>query len=142
MIPARRLTSGTGRLPVALLVALGLGISGCGGSQVEYQEVPGDPAEINLPDRTPAAAAGDAAEDAAAAENGAAEKTPTPAPTEAPAAEGATGATTEEGADDQTAAAEETPAATEDSAATDEPPAPGSDAERFEDFCEQNAGAC
>ena len=136
MIPARRLIPGDRRLPVALLVVLGLGISGCGGSQVEYQEVPGDPAEITLPDRTPAAA-DDAAEDDAAAE-----ETPTPAPTETPAAEGATGATTEEGAADETAAAEETPAATEDSATTDEPPVPGSDAERFEDFCEQNAGAC
>ena len=139
MTPARPLTSVTGRLPVALLVALGLGISGCGGSEVEYQEVPGDPAEINLPDRTPAAPADETDEEAAAEE--------TPAPdategTEAPPAEGAAGTTTEEGAVDQSAAPAETPPATEDSAATDEPPAPGSDAERFEDFCEQNAGAC
>lgn len=140
MTPVRPLTSVTGRLPVALLVALGLGISGCGGSEVEYQEVPGDPAEINLPDRTPAAAADETDEEAAAEETPAPEATEAPAATEA--AEGAAGATTEEGAVDQSAAAEQTPAATEDSAATDEPPAPGSDAERFEDFCEQNAGAC
>ena len=136
MTPARPLTSVPGRLPVALLVALALGLSGCGGSEVEYQEVPGDPAEINLPDRTPAAPADEADEEAAA------EGTPAPEATEAPATEGATGATTEEGVVDPSPAAEETPAATEDSAATDEPPAPGSDAERFEDFCEQNAGAC
>ncbi len=138
MLPARRIAPGTRRLPVALLIALGLGISGCGGSQVEYQEVPGDPAEITLPDRTPAPSDQSADEKAAAEET----PTPTPTPTETPAAEGATGATTAEGAADQTAAPEETPAATEDSAATDEPPAPGSDAQRFEDFCEQNAGAC
>ena len=102
---------------------------------MEYQEVPGDPAEITLPDRSPAAEteATGTAEDAAVEE-------PTPQPTATPA--GDTGAATDATTGDQPATAEATPAPVEDGPETDEPPVPGSDAERFEDFCEQNAGAC
>ena len=114
-------------------VLLALGVAGCGGSEVEYQEVPGDPAEITLPDRMPAAADADADEDAAAGE-----ATPTPTATPDPA----TGATTDGTTESDSATAETTPAPAEDGATNDEPPVPGSDAERFEDFCEQNAGAC
>ncbi len=131
--PPARLTSRRG--VAAAAVALALGAAGCGGSEVDYQEVPGEPAEITLPDRTPAgdAAATDGDDDAAAEEA-------TPTATATPG--DATGTTTDGAAGDQSAAAETTPAPAEDGAATDEPPVPGSDAERFEDFCEQNAGAC
>ncbi len=118
-------------------VILGLGLTGCGGSEVEYQEVPGDPAEITLPERTPAAAETDEAgtDDEAATE----EATPTATATPADA----TGTTADPATTGETATAQETPAATaEDGPTTDEPPVPGSEAERFEDFCEQNAGAC
>jgi hypothetical protein len=114
-------------------VLLALGASGCGGSEVEYQEVPGDPAEITLPDRTPATTDAEADEDVAT-EEATPEATATPDP--------ATGATTDGTAESDSATAETTPAPAEDGATNDEPPVPGSDAERFEDFCEQNAGAC
>ncbi len=117
-------------------VSLALGVAGCGGSEVEYQEVPGDPAEITLPDRTPAAdATASGTEEDAAAE----EATPTATATPADATGATTDGTTSE--EPATPEATATPAA-EDGDTTDEPPVPGSDAERFEDFCEQNAGAC
>ena len=120
----------------AAVVALALGVAGCGGSEVDYQEVPGEPAEITLPDRTPA---GDAATSATEEDAAAEEATATPT---APPAADATGATTDDTTTDEPATAEATPAPAEDGETNDEPPVPGSDAERFEDFCEQNAGAC
>jgi hypothetical protein len=127
----------SGRRWAVAAAVTALAFAGCGGSEVEDQEVPGDPAEITLPDRTPSggAAASGTEDDAATTE----EATPTPTATPSDA----TGTTTDGTAGDQSAAAEATtPAPAEDGATTDEPPVPGSDAERFEDFCEQNAGAC
>ena len=134
----RLLEPRTPRRGIAVVsLALALGVAGCGGSEVEYQEVPGDPAEITLPDRTPA---GDAAEESTAEEAAAGDATATATATPAPA--DATGTTTDGTAAEEPAATEATPAPAEDGATNDEPPVPGSDAERFEDFCEQNAGAC
>ena len=124
------------RGPAVVAVLLALSVAGCGGSQVDYQEVPGDPAEITLPDRTPAADP----EAAEAEDDAAVDEATTPEPTATPAGE--TGAATDGTTGDEAAAVEATPAPAEDGPETDEPPVPGSDAERFEDFCEQNAGAC
>ena len=136
MASARPLEPHPRRRAFALIaVLLALGVAGCGGSQVDYQEVPGDPAEITLPDRTPDSTTADADEDVATED-----ATPTPTATATPDA--ATGATTDGTTTDESAAAEATPAPAEDGATNDEPPVPGSDAERFEDFCAQNAGAC
>ena len=137
MVASRLLESRTpGRGLAAVAVFLALGVAGCGGSEVEYQEVPGDPAEITLPDRTPAAdAAASATDEDAATEEAAPTATATPAD--------ATGTTTDGTTTEEPATTEATPApAVEDGETNDEPPVPGSDAERFEDFCEQNAGAC
>jgi hypothetical protein len=134
MASARPLESRPRRRAVAVAaVLLALGVAGCGGSEVEYQEVPGEPAEITLPDRIPEPTSAEGDEDAATGD-----ATPTPTATPDPA----TGATTDGTTTDESASAEATPAPAEDGAANDEPPVPGSDAERFEDFCEQNAGAC
>ena len=127
-------TPGRGFAVVA--VSFALGAAGCGDSEVEYQEVPGDPAEITLPDRTPAADT-----EASGTEEEATPEEVTPTATATPA--DATGTTTDPTTTEEPATAEATPApAAEDGETTDEPPVPGSDAERFEDFCEQNAGAC
>ena len=122
-----------------LAAVMSFGLAGCGGSEVEYQEVPGEPAEITLPDRTPAGESDTATGQDEATGTAGEEATPTPTATPA---EGATGAATDATAGSESAAAETTPAPAEDGPASDEPPVPGSDAERFEDFCEQNAGAC
>ena len=136
MVASRLLELRTSSRGCAVLaVSLALGVGGCGGSEVEYQEVPGDPAEITLPDRTPAATD----DEAETTEEGAdAEATPTATATPADA----TGTTTDGTTTDAPATTEEATPAPADGETTDEPPAPGSDAERFEDFCEQNAGAC
>ncbi len=147
MEPARLLEPRTSKRRFAVVaVFLALAGAGCGGSEIEYQEVPGEPVEITLPERTPA---GDTDADAAATDGDAATAETTPTPTATPA--DATGATTDGTATTEgetttpeatPAPAEDGPATAEDGPATDEPPVPGSDAERFEDFCEQNAGAC
>jgi hypothetical protein len=140
MPPVRPLTPASPRpLLTALMVVLALALGGCGGDQVEYQEVPGAPAEITLPEAQPADPA--ATEDEAAAEDGAAEgeePTPEPTPAATPEAGAGTSGTTQEPSTSQA----EAPPTAEDGPDSDEPPVPGTDAERFEDFCEQNAGAC
>ena len=132
------------RTATALLctAALAAGAAGCGGSEVDYQEVPGPPVGVTVPDEAvDSAASGDA--------------TPTPTPT-ATAEPGATtapsdqsGSTSEPsaGTDSSTGTAGTdsggaTAPAEEDSASNDTAPPAGSEAQQFEDFCAQNPGAC
>lgn len=119
-------------IPVAALALLG---AGCGSSEDDVPEVPGGPVELTVPHQRGAADLG-----------GDATPTPTPTPEDgkAPAATaepdttGSTGAT---GTADTGAAATPAPAA-EDSPATDTAPPEGSAPGQFEQFCEENAGAC
>jgi hypothetical protein len=127
-------------------VALAAGIAGCGGSELDYQEVPGPPVEVSIPSETVESGA-----------SGDADATPTPTPTPEPGSttapsdqSGATDSAPSTGTD--TAAAGSDPAGTdsggatapaeEDSAANDTAPPAGSEAQQFEDFCAQNPGAC
>jgi len=122
------------RLLVALLLSALLGLSACGGQEIQADEVPGPPADLPLPQGEPPAAEGTEA--------------PTPTPTPTPEA----GATEEGGASaapapqpdaaaDAGAAAGE-PATEADAPGNDQPPPAGSEAERFEEFCSANPGAC
>ena len=130
------------RLRSALLLSLlGLALiaSGCGGDDAAVEEVPGPPPVLSVPHQKGAADVS-ADEDATptptpTAEAGA-EATPTPADT------GSTG--TPESTDTGTnTGATATPApATQDSPAADQAPAAGSPPEKFEQFCQENAGAC
>jgi hypothetical protein len=136
------------RLVVAALLALTLAAAGCGGADPGVIEVPGDPATATIPDSplAPAASSGDGA-------SADATPTPTPTPTETPTA-GTTGSTGTTGSSGTTAASGTTPAAGTDGGgsaapadgtdgpANDTPPPAGSDAQKFEDFCAQNPGAC
>jgi hypothetical protein len=124
-------------VPVTLLI---FALAGCGGTTVAVQEVPGDPAPLDVPGNGEALAPATTA-------------TATPTPTETPGADDAeattapdTSGSTQE-ADPQTApegSAEGGTAApgTEDNAQSDQAPPAGSDAEQFEDFCAENPGAC
>jgi hypothetical protein len=132
-----------------LLAVLPIAAAGCGGSEVSADEVPGPPPALTVPtdedlggggggggdggdggDET--ADAGNATDedaDADAQTDDTTDGTVAPEATAAPPADDTTGGT----------ATPET--APEDTATNDTPPA-GAEAEQFESFCEQNAGAC
>jgi hypothetical protein len=131
------------RLPrtslMALVAVLIFAAAGCGGSEVSSDEVPGAPAAITVPSDNDLGSGGSKAdnsgssadEDNSSADNSADSAdgaTPTPTATPAPDTSGG-------------AAAPEATAAP-DTATSDQPPDAGSPPEQFEDFCEQNAGAC
>jgi hypothetical protein len=117
--------------PVLLLV-LAVLLAACGGASVTVEQAPGppvtlvepgNPAEL-APTATPTATAG--------ATTGTATPTPTPSssgtaatPTPTPTATAGTGTGTQTG-----------------STGTTQPPPAGSDAQKFEQFCAQNPGAC
>jgi hypothetical protein len=119
---------------LALVVMAGLApaAAGCGSSDVASEEVPGDPPVLTIPRASsddPLADTGNAADQTA---NG--DATPTPTPTSdagSGAAAPATGGT---------GAATATPQA--DGPANDQAPAAGTAPDKFEEFCQQNEGAC
>ena len=136
------------RSATALLctVALAAFAAGCGGSELDYEEVPGPPVEVSIPSET-VESGGSAGADADA--------TPTPTATAEPGSttapddqSGDTGAAPSTGtgtADTGTSGTDSggaTAPAEEDSAANDTAPPAGSEAQQFEDFCAQNPGAC
>jgi hypothetical protein len=130
-------------------VALAVGAAGCGGSKVDYQEVPGPPADVTIPSDT--GSLGDSA-------SGDATPTPTPTATAEPGGttapdtqSGSTGTTPSTGTDSGTTGTTGTSGTDsggasaptqQDSASNDTAPPAGSDAQQFEDFCAQNPGAC
>jgi len=142
-----------GRRLSALLAAglLALAVTGCGGGEPLAPQVPGEPAEVRIPE---------AAEPPGGADP---ESTADPATGEEDTGTTDEGATTDGTTDGTTAAPETTtppvdetgeapvpddgggataPEAVPDGPANDTPPPAGSDAEQFEDFCAQNPGAC
>jgi hypothetical protein len=135
------------RSATALLctVALAAFAAGCGGSEVDYEEVPGPPVEVSIPSET-VESGGNADADATPTPTA----TPEPGSTTAPSDQsGSTGTapSTDSGdtASSDTSGTDSggaTAPADEDSAANDTAPPAGSDAEQFEDFCAQNPGAC
>jgi hypothetical protein len=127
---------------LALIVAaLAFAVAGCGGGEIAAEEVPGAPPALIVPSDSELASASesdDAADTTASTDDSA--SADESAATQAPADTGAT--TPPADTSGGTVAAPEPTAAPEDSAANDTAPAPGSEAEQFESFCEQNAGAC
>jgi hypothetical protein len=115
------------------VLVLALAAGGCGSSEDEVPEVPGSPVELDVPHQR---GASDLSEDASATPTPSGTATPTPTAT---ADSGTTGSTGTTGGTDS--AATPTPAA-QDSPATDTAPPAGSAPEQFEQFCEENAGAC
>jgi hypothetical protein len=127
-------------------VAFAAGLAGCGGSELDYQEVPGPPTEVAIPSET-----------VEAGTSAGADATPTPTATPEP---GGTTAPDDQSGDTGTAPSTGTGTASagtgttgtdsggapapaeEDSATNDTAPPAGSEAQQFEDFCAQNPGAC
>jgi hypothetical protein len=128
-------------LPAIVLAVAALVATGCGGSEVAPEEVPGAPAALTVPSDDDLGGGGGGGGDADAA-NGEGD-----ADAEADAdGDGTTDSTTPEATatavpDDTSGGAAAPEATPEDTAANDTPPA-GAEAEQFESFCEQNAGAC
>jgi hypothetical protein len=126
-------------LMVLIGAVLALAAAGCGGGEVAADEVPGSPPALTVPSdndigggsnnasgNSGSGSSNDSGDEETDGETGTAEPTATPTP-EPDASGGAT-------APEATAAP--------DTAANDTPPEAGSPPEQFEDFCEQNAGAC
>ena len=121
--------------PIAVLC---LTLAACGGaSDATVQEVPGGPVKLTVP-------GGDAlAPKATATATSDASETPTPVATSTPAANTAPQGTTQSNTTTQTApqGTQGGGAAAPDGNPQATPP-PGSDAQQFEEFCQQNPGAC
>jgi hypothetical protein len=137
------------RTATALLctVALAAFATGCGGSELDYEEVPGPPVEVSIPSET-VESGGSADADATPTPTATAEPGSTTAPSDQSGDTGAapstgTGTATTGGTDASgTDSGGATAPAEEDSATNDTAPPAGSEAQQFEDFCAQNPGAC
>lgn len=112
-----------------MLLAL---VAGCGGSQVAFEEAPGDPVELKVPG------------DASALAPAAATATATPDATEEPASEQSASTapaaepTAEAPAQEQPQASEEGGTAAPDDGGQGQTP----DSDASEEFCANNPGAC
>ena len=129
-----------------LLVAL-LGLAGCGGSEIAADEVPGSPPTLSLPPDEEPAAAEDSGSNADSDSSSTEKDTgaDTGATDDAATDTGSTGGTTAAPDTAATAAPEEAPATggTEPEATAPESTGgAGGDEQQFEDFCNQNPGAC
>jgi hypothetical protein len=120
-------------LVFVLVAGLAPVAAGCGSSSVASEEVPGDPPVLTIPREKgaddPLADTGNASDQTASGD-----ATPTPTPT----ADSGTGTTAP--ADGGTQAPATTPAT--DGPGNDQAPAAGTAPDKFEEFCQQNEGAC
>jgi hypothetical protein len=126
---------------MALLVAvLAFAATGCGGSEVASEEVPGPPAALTVPSDTDLGGS-KAADNAASGANGNGTSSADSGSADSGAATDPT-ATPTPSADTSGGTAAPEATAAPDTATNDTPPAAGSPPQQFEDFCAQNAGAC
>jgi hypothetical protein len=129
-----------GRRLTAIIAAgvLALAAAGCGSGDSLAPEVPGPPADVVLPEATVAPTSDDENADSAdqdsSTDEGTTDDTTAPEDT---GATGDTGTTTPDTSGGTTA-----PEAEPDSPTNDTPPPADSEAQQFEDFCDQNPGAC
>jgi hypothetical protein len=121
---------------VLLLPLLGIALlaAGCGGDDSTVQEVPGPPPTLTVPHQKGAA-------DVSASATPTPTGTPTATPTPAAGTTGSTGSTGATGTNTG-AAATPVPATQDTPAPNQAPAAAGSPPEKFEQFCQENAGAC
>jgi hypothetical protein len=134
------------RATLALLsgLVLSVGVAACGGEQVPADEVAAPPPELTIPSGGSGAdALAGGASTTSTTDTSTTSTTDTTASGDTAAGSGSTAGATGGTAAPAPAA---TPAATaapqQDSAQNDAPPPAGSGAQKFEEFCQQNAGAC
>ena len=117
-------------LPFLLSLVLVAGFAtGCGSSDLASEEVPGDPPVLNIPRER---GSEDALADTGNASDDNADGDATPTPTPTPEGDGGAAAP----------AATATPAPATDGPGNDQAPAEGTAPDKFEEFCQQNEGAC
>jgi hypothetical protein len=127
---------------IALLFAiLAFAATGCGGSEVAADEVPGPPPTLSVPTDSDVGGNSNAAADTSAKSDGKSTTSSDSGTADSGAASADSGTATPPADTSGGTAAPEATAAP-DTAASDTPPAAGSPPQQFEDFCQQNAGAC
>jgi len=121
------------RLAVLTLL-LGALLAACGGSTATVEEVPGPPVALDEPGNAAALAP-----NATPTPTTTASATATPTTTSGSTSSGSTGTGTSSSGTTGT-----TPSGTQtgSTGTSTQPPPPGSDAQKFEQFCAQNPGAC
>jgi hypothetical protein len=131
------------RTPLILIAVLALTVAACGGGQVSADEVPGGPPALSVPsDDTAGGGAQTASNSSDTSTSGTKDDTSnSPDSTSTPSSSGSTGTTPSTGG---STAATPVPTATPQPNTTSNNQAPpaGSDDQKFQDFCQQNAGAC
>jgi hypothetical protein len=128
---------------MALLVAVvAFAAAGCGGSEVASDEVPGAPPALTVPSDNELGSSGSNAADNASSQDGTGSSTDSSADSGTADSGAADSATPTPTPDTSGGAAAPEATAAPDTATSDQPPAAGSPPEQFENFCEQNAGAC
>jgi len=122
------------RVRLAILtLLLGALLAACGGSTATVQEAPGPPVALDEPGNAAALAPS-----ATATPTATASATATPTTSTGTTSSGTTGTSTSPSGTSGT-----TPSTQTGSTGTStQPPPPGSDAQKFEQFCAQNPGAC
>lgn len=150
-------------LILLVLIGLVLGVAACGSDQTASDEVPGSPPTLPIPtssedDRDPLADASPRDEEkpsddktsgdeddetSSTTDTGTSTDGTTAEPAPAPETQGTTGGT---GTQTDTQTGGETGGTPtqggQDTAENDQPPGNGTGAQKFEEFCEQNDGAC
>jgi hypothetical protein len=134
---------------MALIVAIpALAAAGCGGGQVSADEVPGPPPALTVPSDNDIGGSGSGSSNSSSSSedsssgssDGSTDSGADSGTADSGTADGGTTTTPPADEGGGTAAPEAT--AAPDTATNDQQPAPGSPPEQFENFCEQNAGAC
>jgi hypothetical protein len=121
------------------MLVLGALLAACGGSDATVQEVPGGPVALDEPGNAAALAP-----NATASPTATASATPTATTTSGTGttSTGTTGTTGTGTSGGTGTTGTGTSGSTDSTGTTAQPPAPGSDAQKFEQFCAQNPGAC
>jgi hypothetical protein len=137
------------RLSALIVIGLLAALAGCGGDDSIAPEVPGPPAAVVPAESgdSPTEAAANAqsnSNDSSTSSNDTSSSSDSSTSTDTGSTDTGTTdtGTTDTGMTGDTSGGTAAPDTGEDSASNDTAPPAGSDAQQFEDFCAQNAGAC
>jgi hypothetical protein len=128
---------------LALVLAVpALAAAGCGAGQIAADEVPGGPPILTVPSDTALGAAGSKADASSSSSSSSSSEESADSSTSSDGGTADSGTTSTGTPTATTTPAPTATAAPEDTTGGSAPPPAGSSPEQFENFCEQNAGAC